>query len=66
VLLSQINSSEIEAAKRFHETITDDGTYDISLNMRRILQSLGLVKHCGGGIYYETNLLLDLIEHLER
>lgn len=61
-LLSHMNDSEIKAAQRFHETIHDDGTYDISKNMRKILQSLGLIKHSGGGIYHETDLMLELIE----
>ena len=60
--MSELSNEEIAAAVRFHETVTDDGTYDISVEMRSKLQAKKFIKHVGGGRYMETNLLLDLIE----
>lgn len=60
--LVAVSKEEMAAAKRFHETVTDDGTYDIPKMMLRRLHALRLIKHVGGGIYRETDLLLDLID----
>ena len=65
-LLSRMSTADIEAAKRFHETIIDDGTYDISSTMCERLVDLGLATNPDVDFYYETDLMLSLIDALER
>ena len=66
LLLAGFSFDDMAAALRFHETTTDDGTYDISIELRRRLQQLGLVKHKGGGHYEETDLMLSLLPELDK
>lgn len=65
-LLSRMSAADVEAAKRFHETIHDDGTYDISIAMCERLVDFGLATKPDVDFYYETDLMLNLIDELER
>lgn len=65
VLLSRMSKGEIKAAKRVHDSLVNDGTYDISANMRTILQAYGLIEHIGNGVYHETEVLLEFVKHIE-
>jgi hypothetical protein len=56
---------ERAAALRFHRTAEDDGSYDITPQMRGRLRHAGLVRHAGGARYAETQLLLDILPLLE-
>lgn len=59
-LLSAMTDAEKKAAARFNETTEDGEGYDVSKPMMRRLRELGLVRHCGGGYYEQTDLMLDL------
>lgn len=65
-VLSLANAAEIAAAERFHETIHDNGTYDIPVAVCDRLVDLGLAVNPDVDFYYETDLMLTLIEHQER
>ena len=65
-LLCLMTQDEVKATQRFHETGADDGSYDISTTMRSRLRSLGLIKHVGGSRFSETDLMLEVIDLIER
>jgi hypothetical protein len=62
VLLSKLTAEEIRAVQRFHETASDEGTYDINTKMRSRLRKLGLIRHAGRSMFEETSLMQALLQ----
>ncbi len=65
-LLSTMTTDEKKAAARFNETCEDGEGYDVSLIMMLRLETLGLVKHTGGGYCEQTDLMRDIKGKLEQ
>jgi len=61
-----LTPEEVNAALRFHETIHDDGSYDIPREKLRALSEQGLIEHQGKGFYVETDKMIDFINATER
>ncbi len=65
-LLSAMTTDEKKAAARFNETCEDGESYDVPLVMMLRLETLGLVKHGGGGYCEQTDLMMDMKDKLEQ
>lgn len=55
-----ITFDELKAALRFCETCEDDQDYDVPKSMMHRLETLGLVRHCGRGVFEGLPLLDEL------
>lgn len=66
LMLSTMTDEEKKAAARFNETSEDGEGYDVKKPMMRRLSDLGLVSHCGGGWYEQTDSMMDMEDALRQ
>ena len=58
--LSDINPDLVVAANRFNETTNDGQEYDVRPELMCSLAEIGLVEHKGNGIYFQTDLMMEV------